>query len=259
MSDDYFDNQIGPSPEDEEPSTTDEPEALPDTGSLTPGNDLPAETPRPLKSAVQELLRAGFVEQAAKPNLYARLLRDREAAAAILEPLDFRPRFDEIRGLVFLETVRTADHPDDEEDDPWNHPLVRRQRLTTEQSLLLAILRQVHMAYEQDCGIGASEASIDLDELRAQLDLYLGPTGSDRSDRERVTKLIDQLHRHGAVSPPDKENRVRIRPIVVHLADPNQLALLLDHFKRLAEKHPADPADPTEPAEPQSEPSEDDA
>jgi len=242
MSDDYFDSRIGHRPEEEEPLIDDTPEASGTAKDLPPADDGPAETPRTLKAAVQELLRVGLVEQAAKPNLYPRLLRDREAATAILEPLDFQLRLDEIRGLAFLEPTPSGNDSDDDAAGAWNHPLVRRQRLTTEQSLLLAILRQVHMAYEQDCGIGAGETSVDVDELRAQFDLYLGATGSDQRDHSRVLKVLEQLYRHGAVSQPDKENRVRIRPIVVHLAEPNQLALLLDHFKRLAEKYPADPA-----------------
>lgn len=251
MNDDYFDRQVaGPhseadpeAPRPDNHAETPNPASKADSAPAEP--EIPGGTPSPLKAAVQDLLKFGLVEEAAKPNVYARLVRERDALAAILEPLDFLARFDEIRGIVFLETAPpdgdAAETPDTADDDAWNHPLVRRKRLTTEQSLLLAILRQMHIAYEQDCGIGAADAMVDLDELRAQFDLYLGSTGSEQRDLNRVLKVLEQLKKHGVVTDPDRENRVRIRPIIVHVADPTQLALLLEHFKRTAGCHPAEP------------------
>jgi ribosomal protein S15P/S13E len=101
------------------------------------------------------------------------------------------------------------------------------------------------MAYEQDCGIGAEDARIDADELRAQFDLYLGTSGSEQRDQTRLNNILDQLHKHGIASGPDKENQVHIRPIIVHLSDPEQLTLLLQHFKQLAKDHPAEGDTPT--------------
>jgi hypothetical protein len=42
---------------------------------------------------------------------------------------------------------------------------VRRQRLNLEQSLLVAILRQHFVAWEQESGTGASQAQIAIDDL----------------------------------------------------------------------------------------------
>lgn len=244
--DDFFDQRVPTQPsaqapeEEEETAAVDSPEAqqvAEDTG-----------TPQPLKAAVQELLKYGLVEQRTKPNVYRRLQQDQPAVAGILEPFDFELRFDDTRGIVFLKIAATVAK---DSDEAWQHPLVRRQRLTTEQSLLIAILRQIHMAYEQDCGIGAEDARIDADELRAQFDLYLGTTGSEQRDQTRLSNLLDQLHKHSIVSGPDKENQVHIRPIIVHLSDPEQLTLLLQHFKQLAKDYPAEnPNDlPSEPAD----------
>jgi hypothetical protein len=233
--DDYFDQHIQPrEPADNPPP---EAEAAPDQ-PLGENADADEQSTSPrLKAAIQELLRYGLVEHGAKPNLYRSLQQDKNAAAALLEPLDFELRFDETRGLVFIKIAAEAAG---DSDEAWQHPLVRRQRLTTEQSLLVAILRQVHMAYEQDCGIGAGDARIDLDELRGQLDLYLGSSGSEQRDQNRLSNLLEQLHKHGIVSHPDKENQVHIRPIIVHLADPAQLSLLLEHFQQFAKVHPAE-------------------
>lgn len=238
--DDYFDQRINPqADESPEPDYADAAGTNPlETSEAEPGAD--ASTPKPLKAAVQELIRQGLVEYKLKPNIYHRLLRDQAAIAAILEPLDFELRFDEPRGLAFL---AIPSHAAENSDEAWQHPLVRRQRFTTEQSLLVAILRQIHMAYEQDCGIGADGARIDADELRAQLDLYLGTSGSEQRDHNRLTNLIDSLYKHGIVSRLDKENQIHIRPIIVHLSNPEQLTLLLQHFKQLAQAHPAEGAD----------------
>ncbi|MDT1028437.1 DUF4194 domain-containing protein, partial [Pseudomonas paraeruginosa] len=65
------------------------------------------------------------------------------------------------------------------EEDDWSHPLVRRQRLNLEQSLLIAILRQHFIAYEQESGTGASQALVAVDELIPQLQVYLGELGSE--------------------------------------------------------------------------------
>lgn len=229
---DFFDEQLrNPSESDastenevEAPSTTTEPEP-PETAALS--------TSGPIKIAAQELLKYGLVEQAAKPNIYRELRQNPAELQRILEPFDLVMELDDVRGIAFL-TVPTDEESDD--DDPWQHPLVRRQRLTTEQSLLVAILRQSFVAYEQTHGIGATDARIDLEELQAQFDVYLGDSGSDKSDAERLRRVISQLAAHGVVSEPDKENQVTIRPIIVHLANPEQLAILLAHFRDLAEQ-----------------------
>ena len=208
-------------------------------------------TPAALKSAIQDLLRCGLVERDAKPNLYRILCAESPAVARILEPLDLVLRIDEVRGLAFLVV---PDHAAENAEEAWQHPLVRRQRLTTEQSLLIAILRQGHIAYEQQNGIGAAGAHADLDDLLPQFNLYLGDTGSESRNLDRLLRVLAQLQAHGIVSEPDKDQRVAIRPIIVHLANPEHLQLLIHHFKKtaaLAPKNPDAPAsDPATDADP---------
>ncbi|WP_309386423.1 DUF4194 domain-containing protein [Cerasicoccus frondis] len=229
---DYFDEQLRTPPEADDSAPLAEDESPGATESTTEEAAAPG-TSGPIKVAAQELLKYGLVEQAAKPNIYRELRQNPTELQRILEPFDLVMELDDVRGIAFLAvpTVEEADR-----DDPWQHPLVRRQRLTTDQSLLVAILRQNFVAYEQTHGIGASDARIDLEELQAQFDVYLGDSGSDKSDAERLRRVITQLAAHGVVSEPDKENQVTIRPIIVHLANPEHLAILLAHFRDLAEK-----------------------
>lgn len=193
--------------------------------ALVEENATSSET-RPLKKireATQELLKYGLLEEASKPNLYRVLLTHPEEVTRILEPLDLDIGIDEIRGLLYVK-VRLDETP---EQDEWSHPLVRRQRLNLEQSLLVAILRQHFVAWEQESGTGASQAQIAIDDLLPQLQIYLGDPGSESKERTRLLTLLDQLKGHGLVTSPDAHERIVIRPIIAHLVDPMNLQALL--------------------------------
>jgi hypothetical protein len=193
-------------------------------------------TPRQIKDAVLELLKYGLLEEQRKPNLYREILARREAVARILEPLDLAMRVDEIRGLAY---VVVAEQVFDSVDDEWAHPLVRRQRLNLEQSLLIAILRQQFVAHEQQAGVGSSDAIVSIDDLLPQLQLYLGDLGdlgSDAQEQKRIRNLLEQLKAHGIVSEIDEHDRVFIRPIIAHLANPENLQSLLQAFRQEARR-----------------------
>lgn len=83
------------------------------------------------------------------------------------------------------------------------------------------------MAWEQESGTGASQAQIAIDDLLPQLQIYLGDPGSESKERTRLLTLLDQLKGHGLVTSPDAHERIVIRPIIAHLADPINLQALL--------------------------------
>lgn len=180
-------------------------------------------TPLRVREAVQEMLKYGLLEESHKPNLYRSALSNTEAVDRVLEPLDLAMVVDEVRGLLFV-TVRQGEVA---EQDDWSHPLVRRQTLNLEQSLLIAILRQHFIAYEQESGTGASQALVAVDELIPQVQVYLGELGSEAKERNRIITLLDQLKGHGLVSALDAHDRVIIRPIITHLANPENLQALV--------------------------------
>ncbi|MEY8710089.1 DUF4194 domain-containing protein [Mangrovibacter phragmitis] len=194
-------------------------------------------TLKKIREAAQELLKYGLLEEASKPNLYRVLLTNTEEATRILEPLDLDIGIDEIRGLLYVK-VRLDETP---EQDEWSHPLVRRQRLNLEQSLLVAILRQHFVAWEQESGTGASQAQIAIDALLPQLQIYLGDPGSESKERTRLLTLLDQLKGHGLVTSPDAHEQIVIRPIIAHLADPvNLQALLVWLREQIVQQNSAD-------------------
>lgn len=197
-----------------------------------PPDEAAAEsTPSDVKTLVQELLKNGFIESSAKAADFNAVLRLRRQIDAVLEPLDLQIDLDEMRGLAVLVVAEPASNTPDE---TWSHPLVRRQRLTLEQSLLVAILRQLHVVQELESGIGIREVRIPVDELLSQLQVYLPDTGSDTKNRQRLLTLLDQLKPHGIVTEPDSRGEIMIRPLITRLANPETLSALLSHFRELA-------------------------
>ena len=186
-------------------------------------------TPVAVKSAVQELLRYGIVESGLKQSLYKTALQEQKKINDVLEPLDLRMALDEIRGIAFL---KVAGQLFDGEDE-WSHPLVRRQRLTLEQSLLTAMLRQHFIAHEDEAGIGAEGATIHIDDLLPPLRDFLGDPGSDLKEQKRLRNLLEKLKVHGIVSEIDAKDRVTIKPLIAHLANPQSLDTLLNHLKKM--------------------------
>jgi hypothetical protein len=193
--------------------------------------NVPPATPVALRRAVQELLRNGALEHATKPQLFRQLVSDTARVNAQLEPLDLTLRVDDARGLAYV-AIRPGYQPDAEEDDEWTHPLVRRQRLTLEQSLLLAVLRREFLQREQESGLGVP-VQLAVDGLLPLLEMYLGSTGSEMQERKRLLHLLENLRGHGVVSDVDTQERITIRPMIVHLANPQNLQALLQHLRTL--------------------------
>ena len=189
-------------------------------------------TPQPLRRALQELLKMGLLEQASKPQLFRHIAIDTARVNALLEPLDLQVRVDDLRGLAYVAVAPGWQADDAEDDDEWTHPLVRRQRLTLEQSLLLAVLRREFLQREQEGGLGVA-VQLGLDGLLPQLEIYLGATGSDMQDRKRLLELLEKLRAHGVVSEVDAQDQLTIRPMIVHLANPENLQGLLAHLRGL--------------------------
>ena len=194
-------------------------------------------TPTALRRAVQELLKHGLLEQSAKPHLFRHIATDTARVDALLEPLDLAVRLDDQRGLAFVAIAATY-QADGENEDEWTHPLVRRQRLTLEQSLLLALLRREFLQREQESGLGVP-VHLSVDSLLPQLGIYLGSTGSDMQERKRLLNLLENLRGHGVVSEVDAQDSFTIRPMIVHLANPENLQALLHTLREMGRTNAA--------------------
>lgn len=191
-------------------------------------------TPVELRRALLDLLKHGWLEKVAKPRLFATIQNRTSDINHLLEPLDLQVQIDEARGLAYV-TVLADDMAgeevaQDDAEDGWSHPLVFRQRLTLEQSLLVAILRREFIQQEQEGGLGVT-VRIAVEDLQPQLDVFMDRSGSDAQDRKRLMQLLDNLRKHGMVSEVDAQDYVLIRPMIVHLANPENLQALLQHLQ----------------------------
>ena len=113
----------------------------------------------------------------------------------------------------------------------------RKRRKETQRRATAEALRclaEARRALEQESGSGASQALVAVDELIPQLQVYLGDEGSDARERTRTINLLDQLKGHGLVSALDSHDRVVIRPIITHLANPENLQALLHWLREQA-------------------------
>lgn len=199
--------------------------------------DSAQHTPVTIKAALHELLKYGLLEAQRKPNLYHTACHQTQALNDRLEALDFTLGIDDIRGLAFLKVAPSVCSKLDSEDnnsevfDEWSHPLLRRQRLNLEQSLLVALLRQHYVLHEQEAGIGAGDAHLSLDELLPQLQLFLGDPGSEIKEQKRLRNLLESLKQYSLVSEVNAREEFTIRPIITHLANPSSLQSLLASFQ----------------------------
>ena len=203
-------------------------------------------TPPNVRQALQFLLAHGWLESATKPKLFNLIAAQTTLLDALLEPLDLRVVVDDVRGLAFLAVVAdyAGDDTDESEQDDWTHPLMKRQRLTLEQSLLLALLRREFLQREQESGTGTA-VRVTVDSLLPQLETYLGATGSDMQERKRLGQLLENLRTHGMVTEVDAQDCITIRPMIVHLLNPENLQTLLLRLRAVAEPGGADNAEGT--------------
>ena len=194
-------------------------------------------TPPNVRQALQFLLAHGWLESATKPKLFHLIAAQATLLDALLEPLDLRVVVDDVRGLAFLAVIAddAQEALDESEQDDWTHPLMKRQRLTLEQSLLLALLRREFLQREQESGTGAV-VRVTVDSLLPQLETYLGSTGSDMQERKRLTQLLENLRTHGMVTEVDAQDCITIRPMIVHLLNPENLQTLLLRLREVAEQ-----------------------
>lgn len=217
-------------------------ESASDSAQPLPEQESSAETactPVEVKETVQELLKHGYLEEARKSASFRQAVIHQQAIGAALEPLNLELKLDEHRGVAYLKVAQEATQSIDEQE-AWSHPLVRRQRMTLEQSLLIAILRQAFMRHEQESGVGQSAAKVSVDDLQPQFFTYFQDSGSDAKNESRLLNLLDQLKSYGIISEVDKRQEITIRPLIAHLANPESLTALLTVLEEQAQDEATD-------------------
>jgi hypothetical protein len=224
-------------------------ETAPDTHHQTSAPNITSAYTRQIKATTQELLKFGLLEASNKSKHYHTCLHQKELINAILDPLDLQLKIDDTRGLAFLVVATTEEL---EHKDAWQHPLVRRQRMNLEQSLMVAILRQHYLNHEQEAGTGSLKAIVHLDDLLPQLNQFLGASGSEERDEKRLRNLLEQLRGYALVSEIDDNDKITIRPLITHLNNPEHLQNLIAELRQY--KHPHDKDTPYDENAPEPSP-----
>ena len=198
-------------------------------------NDVDGSTHRTnpeIRAALLELMRLGYLEENRKPILFKSAVLHEAALNSALEPLDLKLMIDTHRGVALLVLLLAEDTA---HNDGWSHPLVRRQRLTLEQSLLVALLREAFLLHEQERGVGQAVAKLAVEDLLPKFLTFFPDSGSDNRNQSRLASLLNQLKTHGIVSEIDKNNEITIQPLIVHMANADSLGELLRTFQTHAE------------------------
>ncbi len=224
-------DRITETPDSNEPAKTDAATAAPaliETNNSDNAQTAEGQrTDNTVKELTQELLRRGYIEESTKPVMFRHSITHETAINNALEPLDLILKLDTHRGVAWIGAHSTNDDLDAE----WSHPLVRRQRLTLEQSLVIALLRHAFVMHEQEDGIGQSACRVAVDDLLPQYLTYFQDTGSDNKNESNLLRLLDQLKTYGIVSEVDKNQDIFVRPMIAHLANPESLSALLNTLK----------------------------
>lgn len=191
-----------------------------------------------VRIAVQELWRQGYLEESRKPDVFRKTIIHELEINRSLEPLDLAIKLDTHRGIALL-VVRPNEEDDtvinESDAGDWSHPLVRRQRLTLEQSLVIAILRGAFVLQEQESGVGQKAAKMPVDDLLPVYLSYIEDSGSDARNETKLMHLLEQLKGYGIVSEVDKNQEITIRPLIAHLANPESLEALLQTMTQLSQ------------------------
>ncbi|STY98870.1 Uncharacterised protein [Moraxella lacunata] len=218
------------------------------------------DTNQTLKNAIQDLLKHGYIEKHQKPNIYQQLFGNIDFINAYLSIMDLSMHIDDIRGVIYVgvyqkiydiiidDTTNHETHDENNHDDNptnnshspipsydkmWSHPFIRRQRLTLHQSLLIAILRQKFVEIESQSGVGTNTVWVDFDDLKNQYFSYINHSGSEKSDDDSLKRLLSQLKDYGIIGDMDEQGKIIIRPLIAHLANPENLGQFLMQLKNL--------------------------
>ncbi len=103
---------------------------------------------------------------------------------------------------------------------------------------MVAILRQHFIAHELDAGVGDQKAIVHLDDLLPELNQFLGASGSDERDDKRLRNLLEQLKSYALVSDIDENDKISIRPLIAHVANPENLQNLIAVLKQHIQDQP---------------------
>jgi len=196
----------------------------------------------PARSAFIYLLARGYVMIRTKPEFYASLLANDKAVLSVLIDLNLTMQVDHAAGLVALRSLAgTAEEEGEGEDDEDKTVLIRRQRLSQFQSIIVLILRRHH----RDRSLaGDSVITMEIEQIEQALVPFMHLTQSQTREDKRLNGALALCKKHGLIlNVRGDESRIEISPLIRLVVDLNWLDTLLTKFKEMAERSKGAAAD----------------
>lgn len=208
----------------------DEPIAEPaaDPQRLWPGDA--GSLPESSRRALVQLLRGPYLSASRHPQLWAALLRDRDAITARLNELFLEPVVDDDGGVAYVRGVSVP-----EVDLP---KVVRTASLTFLDTAMVLVLRQLLLAHGNDV-----RAIVGQDEIYEQLQVYRGRDGRDETDfGRRLNASWTNMEKHGFIARTQTAGRVEISPVLRTVFGAEEIRALREEYQRIAQEKGVGPS-----------------
>jgi len=145
---------------------------------------------------------------------WATLVRDPRVIKSRLNDLFLDLVIDRERGIAYKVQIRSGEFGS-------VPPLLRDAAFTREETILLVVLRQRHLAAR---GSGLPRAHVDRDELVSAIDSFRPASATDQAgDQKRSAAAVDALVRSGVLSKAGSDDRFVISDVIERMLSVDRL------------------------------------
>jgi hypothetical protein len=149
-------------------------------------------------------------------------VRDSRIIKSRLNDLFLDLVIDRERGIAYKVQIRSGEFG-------YVPPLLRDAAFTREETVLLVVLRQRHLAAK---GSGLPRAHVDREELLAGIDMFRPARSTDRvGEAKRAASAVDSLARAGILVKAGSDDRFLISEVIERLLSIEKLYELLAWLK----------------------------
>jgi hypothetical protein len=148
---------------------------------------------------------------------WATLMRDTRVIKSRLNDLFLDLVIDRDRGVAYKVQIRS-------EEAGYVPPLLRDAAYTREETILLAFLRQRHLA---EVGAGRSHVHVDRDDCLAAVALHRPQHATDRSgDEKKARAAVESLLKAGILARADADDRFLVSAVIETLLPLDRLRVI---------------------------------
>ncbi|WP_064077665.1 DUF4194 domain-containing protein [Prescottella equi] len=178
----------------------------------------------PTRRALVQLLKGPLVTSGKHPDVWRTVIREEPLLRSRLSDVFLDLVVDDENELAFTRPADTGDI-----DAPT---VLRTERLTFMDTVMLLALRQRLLRAQP-----GERVLVDLDELREQLEVYRSAADTDPAGfAKRVNASWKKLDKYSLLSKTSTDDRMEVSPVLRQLFDADQIALVENEFRRIAEE-----------------------